>query len=141
MRIYEEYPQLLDPTFVEDYTFRDCWTRKNPSAPVGELDAAVAIIRTGGVLKDVATVLGRSRTVTASAVENNPHLSELLNEIAEEFLDEVEKIHRNAALAGDGTAIRYILSTLGKGRGYVTRTDHNVKQATSVTIDKDDAEL
>ena len=141
MKILAEFPQLNDPEWVEAYDFSDSWTRKNPEAHIGELDCAVAILRTSGVPSDMGKLLGRSRTAVVSFVSKNPHLEELLDEVAEHFLDEIEKLHKTAALSGDLNAQRFILTTLGKKRGYVTRQEQEVKAKTTVTIEGNDAEL
>lgn len=141
MKILQEFPQLSDMEWVESYDFSTSWTRKNPEAQIGELDCAVAIILTGGVPSDIGKLLGRSRTAVVSFVGKNPHLEELLDEVAEEFIDRIEKLHKTAALSGDLNAQRFILTTLGKKRGYVTRQEQEVKARTTVTIEGNDADL
>jgi hypothetical protein len=141
MLIFKEYPQLLNGEFVEGYDFTRCYSRMNADGDPGELDTAVAIMVTGAVLSDMSKLLGRSRVTISSYIGKNPHLAELVDEVAETFLDEVEKLHKGAALQGDLGAQRFILTTLGKDRGYVTRTDHKVESKTQVTIEKEDADL
>lgn len=141
MKILEEFPQLQDESWVEAYDFATCWTRKNPDSHIGMLDCAVAIIRTGGVFTDIASLLGRSRTSVVSYLSKTPALEELLEDVSEQFLDQIEKLHKTAALSGDLNAQRFILTTLGKRRGYVTRQEQEVKARTTVVIDGSDAEL
>ena len=141
MKILAEFPQLTDEEWVVSYDFATSWTRKNPEAAIGELDCAVAILCTAGVPADMAKLLGRSRTAVVSFISKHPHLEELLENVAEEFLDEIEKLHKNAALTGDLNAQRFILTTLGKRRGYVTRQEQEVRAKTTVTIEGQDAGL
>lgn len=141
MKILEEFPQLNDEVWVDAYDFSDCWTRKNPEAQIGELDCAVAVLRTAGVPSDMGKLLGRSRAAVISFVSKNPHIEELLDEVAEHFLDQIEKLHKTAALEGDLNAQRFILTTLGKKRGYVTRQEQEVQAKTTVVIEGNDAEL
>lgn len=139
MLILQEYPTLRDPKFIENYDFSKALTRVDFGATLSQLDTAVAIMRTGGVMKDMVMLLGRSRAVISTYVANDPHLTELVEEVAEGFLDEVEKLQKTAALQGDLAAQRFILTTLGKGRGYVTRQDHKVEAQTVVNIEGKDA--
>lgn len=141
MRIYEEYPYLLDEAWVEAFDFTRCYTAKSASPLIGELDCAVAIIKSGGVVADAASLLGRSRNTVARFISATPHLLELAEEITETFIDRVEDLQKRAALSGDPLAGRFILSTLGKKRGYVTRQEQEVKQATTVVIEGEDAKL
>jgi hypothetical protein len=141
MKIYEEYPYLLDPEWVEGYDLSSSWTAKNPGPGISDLDCAVALLRTGGVLSDAAKLLNRSRTVISSYIANTPHILELAEEVVDSFLDAVEKLQKDAALAGDSQAQRFILTTLGKRRGYTTRTEAEVEQKTKVIIGSDDAGL
>ena len=141
MLIYQEYPYLSDPMFIEGHDFSSCLTRRDFEANLVQLDVAVAILRTGGVLSDMVKLLGRSRVVIDTYVSKDPHLSELLQEVAEEFLDTVEKMHKKAALDGDLATQRFILQTLGKSRGYVTRQEQKVEAQTTVNIEGNDANL
>jgi hypothetical protein len=141
MRIYVKHPQLSDPDFVENYNFHDCATRRQLDHPPIELDVAVAILKTGGVACDMASLLGRSRTVVHTFVWNSPELTDLMDEVAQTTLDKVEAMQMSLALAGDGAAGRFILSTLGKDRGYTTKTLTDVRDVTKVEINGKDAEL
>lgn len=141
MKLYEEYPYLMDPEWLEAYDFATSLTRRDPEAPIAELDCAVAILLTEGVPSDMAKLLGRSRSQVVSRIANDAHLTELAEEVTETLLDDVEKLQMAAARAGDLQSQRFILTTLGKKRGYVTRQEQEVKQKTSVTITGTDAEL
>lgn len=141
MLILREYPQLEDMEWVDNYDFEKSWTRKNPDAEIGQLDCAVAIVKTGGVMVDMCRLLKRSRAQVTTRINKDPHLSELAEDIAESFIDEVEKLHKAAALQGDLATQRFILTTLGKKRGYVTRQEQDVQAKTTVVIEKEDASL
>lgn len=141
MQILEEYPDLLDEEFVETYDFGGCYTRTSSDGVIGELDTAVAILRTRGVPADMKRLLGKGRATIGRYIDSKPALKELLEDVAEDFLDEVEKLHKNAALQGDLTAQRFILQTLGKRRGYTTRQEVDMKAKTEVIIEAADAAL
>jgi hypothetical protein len=122
--IFEEYPDLLEPNFIADYSFRDCHSRMGAGAQdFSTLDVAVALIRSEGEIKGSADYLGRSRTATANFVARDRMLRELQSEIEESFLDVVESNARLLALKGDKEMIKFTLQTRGKARGYSTRTE------------------
>ena len=124
MSIFDEYQDLIRPEFVEDYTLSDCATMRNaPDGIILNLDVAVALLKLDGHIAAVAQHLGRSRRVIETYIQRDLNLAELLEDIQETFLDDAEAKARALARSGDGGVLKYMLSTLGKKRGYVTRTE------------------
>lgn len=124
MDLWEAYPKLLDPAYVEAYDFSDSWTRKNPGGPYEDLDVAVALVRTTGNVSAAARLLGRSRRSLHGFVLRNIHMKDLLEDIEQEFLDYCEQMCRDDAMAEDGEQSRWkFLTTKGKERGYTLRQE------------------
>ena len=124
MSIFDEYQDLIRPEFVEGYTLSDCATMRNaPNGMILGLDVAVALLKLDGHIAAVAQHLGRSRRVIETYIQRDLNLAELLEDIQETFLDDAEAKARALARSGDGGVLKYMLSTLGKKRGYVTRTE------------------
>lgn len=123
MSIFDEYQDLLRPEFVEGYDLETCPTARDPEGAILSLDVAVALLKLDGHIAAVAQQLGRSRRVIDTFIQRDLNLSELLEDIQETFLDDAEAKARALARSGDGGVLKYMLSTLGKKRGYVTRTE------------------
>lgn len=135
MDIFETYPRLLDETFILTYDFANCYTVAE-DGPIGELDAAVALIAFRGNLTNVAKQLVRSRRVVETFVNRNPMLSDLQQDLEENFLDEIEEKYRNLAQSGDANAIRYFLTTKGKHRGFTTRNELTGKDGNPIQVEE-----
>jgi len=120
--IFESYPLLRELSFVDNFDFETCYTR-TAGASFHELDVAVALLRTNSNIRLAAELLGRSRRATENFVTRNPKLTELFEDIEAAFLDDVESLHKTAALEGDLQTQRFFLTTKGKSRGYVTRAE------------------
>lgn len=134
LSIFEEYTDLCDPTFVEEYDLPKCMSVVEKDGPLYELDVAVALLRSEGNLTKAACILRRSRRVVDGFVSRNLALSDLLLDIKGMFLDKVEEQSRLLAAAGDGSMVRFVLSTLGKERGYTTRAEVSGKDGEALNV-------
>ena len=123
MSIFDVYPKLLDDEYVSTYPFESCYTRKDRLNPYDDEDVAAALIISDGNLSGAAKLLGRSRRSLEQYIVKISHLRDLQEDLMAEFLDAVEALQKNAALAGDLTTQRFMLSTLAKDRGYVARAE------------------
>lgn len=130
--IFEEFPALLELSFegiqsIDDvylaYSFDTCATVTHPTSAMYTQDVSAALILTQGVLLDAAKILKRSRSSLEAFISKDHRLMDLRNELAASLMDRVESLHNRSALNGDATAQRFLLSTLGKNRGYSTRTE------------------
>jgi len=121
--IFDEFQDLIRPEFVVCYDLGTCPTARDPEGTILSLDVAVALLKLDGHIAAVAQQLGRSRRVIDTFIQRDLNLSELLEDIQETFLDDAEAKARALARSGNGDVLKYMLSTLGKKRGYVTRTE------------------
>lgn len=79
----------------------------------------------------------------SARIDANPELREIRNEVIDEILDTAEDNVFDDVLAKDGGASRFVLTTLGKDRGWVTRTENDNKKPIEVVLrdlSKEDAE-
>lgn len=87
--------------------------------PVSKADCYDAIKEADGNLSAAARELGISRNRLKTIVDGNITLAALVADLNEEIVDVAEENHRARVRKGDDpTAERFILQTLGKGRGY-----------------------
>lgn len=82
-----------------------------------------AITQSHGILAAAARRLKVSRTAVYKATKRHPTLKTVLDDARAEVLDLAESRLFEAVNAGNLTAVIYLLSTLGKDRGYVTRQE------------------
>lgn len=123
MDIFQEYPDLQDPEFVESFDFAGCPTANDPDAPMAEFEVAVALVASKGNISEVSRLLKRSRRSVEGFVTRNMKLQMLNEDLEAEFLDDLEFSHKLSALAGDPKARQFFLTTKGKNRGYSTRSE------------------
>lgn len=81
-------------------------------------EIAFAIIDCGGYISAIAKTLGCKTEAIRSAINGNPDLKEMLYEQREELLDNAERGLVKAVQAGKLDAIKFVLSRLGRNRGY-----------------------
>jgi hypothetical protein len=112
-----------EPEPVLTYDFEHCRTRLDHTGPYVVEDVIAAIRETGGNFTHMSSLLGRRRSSVRDHVFANLDIKEVYDEEREGFLDQAEKMHNTIALLGDGQALRFVLQTLGKGRGYTTRQE------------------
>jgi hypothetical protein len=81
-------------------------------------DVERAILAAGGVIKDVASILGCNRSYAYRLISGNPELRECLRQVREANIDEIEARLVEKAKQGDMDAIKYYLRFQAKHRGY-----------------------
>jgi hypothetical protein len=81
----------------------------------------------------IGRAFGVSRQAVSKFISTHPELQARYEDNVEGILDNAESALHRAVLAGEPWAIKYVLSTRGKNRGYVERTEH--KHAGPVGID------
>jgi hypothetical protein len=108
---------------AEDYDFENCPTRLDRYGPYHKPDVAAAIYKTGGVYAHMAYLLGRRRNAIREYVIANPDLMDMVAEVRETAIDLVENNVLQQAVNGDAQQGRFILQTLGKDRGYSSRSE------------------
>ncbi len=134
MSIFETYQDLTRSDFVERYSLQSCPTTRDINGPILDLDVAVALLRLDGNIGAVAQQLGRSRRTIDTYISRNPQLQELQEDIYEAFVDDAEAQARKLARAGDGGMVKFVLSTIGKRRGYVTRVEATGKDGAPLGV-------
>lgn len=136
MSIFDQHPQLLDETFVDEYSFATCWTVTNPDRSFNILDVAVAVLASDGNFSAAARLLNRSRRSVETFVTRTLELRELQEDVEEAFLDGVEHSYRTLAKQGDPGASRFFLMTKAKDRGYATRNEMSGKNGAPIEVDE-----
>lgn len=120
-------PAVIEEYFeqYQDYDFNTCRTRIDRDGPYHEEDVIAAIHVTGGVFGAMARLLGRKRQSIKDYVYRNPAVLAEFENYRESCIDEVERGVMISALLGDAASQRFVLSTIGKDRGYTTKTEHS----------------
>lgn len=122
--IFDEYQDLSDPEFVEMYELSTSPTALDNEGMIYEFDVAVGLIQQNGHIGEVAKALRRSRRSISSYLERRPMLRHLQEDLKLAVIDTAEEKARALVEAGDGSMVKFILSTLGKKRGYVSRQEN-----------------
>lgn len=88
-------------------------------------DAAIAseIVMQFGNVSAVARVLKMRRGAVLDRINTSANLTLILEENREGIIDDSEMNMFKAVKVGDLTASKFILATIGKNRGYGTRTE------------------
>ena len=97
-------------------------------------DMRKALIASGGVQLGAARILKCDRDTVANYINRYPDLLEDVQRARDEMIDEAELGLRDAVLLKDDWAIKYILSTLGKDRGYSQRVESTGKDGGAIEI-------
>ena len=116
------------------YDFTNCVTRLDHMGPYDKRDVIAAILATRGNFTEMGSLLGRRRNAVRDFVLANLDVKDVLDEIRECFLDEAEEKHNALAQAEDGPALRFILGTLGKDRGYTSRVEQTGRDGAAIQI-------
>jgi len=85
-------------------------------------DFIAAIPGTGGIVTAIARKVGCAWNTAKRYIETHPTVQRAYQDECESILDLAEAKVISAIKDGDGTMIRYYLSTKGKSRGYSERT-------------------
>ena len=104
-----------------NYNFQKCATREL-GVPHME-DVSAALVQCCGSRVEAAELLGMSRPKLSKYIRLHPDLKDLVDSERDGLLDRVERSVAERALSGDWAAQKFILTTLGKDRGYTTKTE------------------
>jgi len=107
----------------EQYDFEGCQTRADRFGPYNKHDVVAAILLSKGTFSQMAILLGRNRGRVRDYVLSRPDVKEIFDDIREGLIDQLEADTFTSAIAGDPTDRRFLLTTIGKNRGYSTRTE------------------
>lgn len=81
-------------------------------------DAVAALYTTKGNVAEAARLLHVGRYKLQAMIDNKPDLRDLLDDVRETFLDRIEASVFERAAGGDFQAQKFILTSLGKRRGW-----------------------
>lgn len=88
-----------------------------------------ALRKSFGAVYTAASILKVSHTAVYKWLEKDADVREVKEFYDNELLDVAELKLRQAIMAGEGWAIKYLLATKGRARGYVERTESDVNLA------------
>jgi hypothetical protein len=100
-----------------------------PKMRYSEAQVLEAVMKSGGSMRKVMRRLGKMDDTkpgwyTAKRhVEAYPQIKEIFDGLQEVLIDHAQECVLNAIKSGDVQAAQYILSTVGKKRGFTTRTE------------------
>lgn len=98
-----------------------------------------------GIYSRAAKSLGVSRQAVRERVENNPEIKKAVEQMQEAIADEAEhgliELIRSTNEQIRFNAVKYYLSTKGKGRGYVEKQQLEHQGPYILHFDKDDENL
>jgi len=87
-----------------------------------------------GIKADAARSLGCDWTTVHRYAQRHPTVQDALEEARESLIDKAESGLLNKLEAEEWGAIKFVLTTLGKGRGYVVRHQQEVKGSAGIEI-------
>lgn len=105
------------------YDFENCATRLDHFGPIWKQDVMAAIIVTKGEMAAIAHLIGRRRQSVKDFIHRNRDILLFYTDVRESEIDEIERGAIEMAKAGDPGMMKFILTTLGKNRGFTTRVE------------------
>lgn len=94
-----------------------------------EADIVRALEVAEGSIADAATALGVKRHILATAISRNEYLRNVHIDFLEAGIDAAQKIVFDAVKQGNLTAATFVLSTIGKDRGFSTKQELTLRKA------------
>lgn len=116
----------------EGYDFENCPTRVDRNGPYHTADVIAALVKGSCNLGFAAALLGRNRSRLREYVHANPDMLRFLHDTKDGIIDLIEEKVLGSAMLGDGPNGRFVLSTLGKDRGYTTRVESTGKDGAPI---------
>ena len=104
-----------------EYEFTKCATALDRNGPYYKMDVVAAAIAFDVNMGRMARALNRSRNGLQRFINAHADILTFLRDMTDTVIDDVEQNMIEAAKDGDLSAARYVLSTLGKERGWTTR--------------------
>ncbi|MBL4836185.1 MAG: hypothetical protein JKY34_01295 [Kordiimonadaceae bacterium] len=97
---------------------------------------SIALIEARGVQTEAAKLLGCDRCTVAEYIKRYPELKAVVSEAKETLIDLAEAGLGDHVKDRNLKAIMYVLSTVGKDRGYTQRTEHTGKDGNAIEIEE-----
>lgn len=82
-----------------------------------------ALLRSSGSIADAAALLGVRRHELATRISRDPELRQYHMDFVESAIDKAQQNVFQAVANGDYAASQFVLTTLGKGRGFSTKQE------------------
>ena len=82
-----------------------------------------AIPGSGGIVTQIAKKVGCSWNTARKYIDNHPSVQQAYNDECEAILDMAEAALFKQVSQEEAWAVKYLLATKGKGRGYTERTE------------------
>jgi predicted transcriptional regulator len=121
-----------DDYYLTHYPFDKCQTTR--TGKFEKADVVAALVATRGNLAACGRLLKKTRHEVSKYVDADQELRLLMVDQKESFLDEIEQKAINSALTGDTTNQRFFLQTLGKNRGYTTKTETDMRHGVDPSL-------
>ena len=121
---------------ADAYDFSVAPTATNATDCYYESDVAAALFASRGNLSFAARLLNRRRNGLRSYLDRNPKMLQLWDDIRDEVVDRIEQNCYDLALEGDPTSIRFVLSTIGKDRGWNQRVETTGKDGGAIEFEE-----
>lgn len=94
-----------------------------------------ALVKTRGNISRAADKIGCNRHTLHTRINEDKDIKQVVDNCRERFLDDLEDVFQNKALAGDTVSGLFLLKTIGKKRGYDQDRDVIVESATRGVLD------
>ena len=101
----------------------------------------LAIVKFGGRIKDASEALGITYNGLNQRIKREPELEKILIKVRETLVDTAEAQLLAHLERGEWEAIKFVLKTLGKNRGYTEKTEVEHKGDMHLHFDRQDKEL
>ena len=93
-----------------------------------------AIPGTGGIVTKIAEKVGCVWNTARKYIDTHPTVQQAYDDECERILDMAESALFKSISERDAWAVKYMLSTKGKARGYIERTEHTGKDGGPIYI-------
>jgi len=112
-----------------------------PLIPTEEIIEAITICK--GNLSAAAVRLGCSRSTLNYRMERYQEISDCVDSFRKKLVDDAETKLQDHIDDGNFAAVQFVLKTLGRERGYVTRKEYEVSGGATIVVrfDKEDEGL
>lgn len=97
-----------------------------------------ALTEAHGLLSLAARIIGCDRGTVRNYINRYPTVKRARDDAKDRVLDMAENNLYQKVAEGDITAIKYFLSTVGRERGYVTRSEQDVNVGGKLQVVDDD---
>ena len=128
-------PEGYEDLDYRNYKFDRCLTRMDSRGPFDKEDVVAALLSARGALGIAAGYLGRSRSSLVRWLKAHPTINAVVADYKATQLDAVEVNTFDAAIIdNEGADRRFLLTTLGKERGFSSRSEVTGKDGEPLMI-------